>query len=141
DPSGSSSSYGGNPLVSAAAAAALRVIDEEHLVENSRAMGDYFLGQLRPFVERYPFVGEVRGEGLLLAIEFVRDKKTKEPLSKKIMEQFFFGMLRRGLLSMAYDSKFRIQPAMTIDRETIDEAVGIITETLDEIAESGKWTL
>ena len=61
NPSGSSSSYGGNPLVSAAAATALRIIDEEGLVENSRRMGEYFLRKLEPLVDRYPFVGEVRG--------------------------------------------------------------------------------
>src|SRR5262249_43360584 len=60
-PSGSSSSYGGNPLGAAAGAAALKAIDDEGLVENARAVGEAILRELAPFVDRYPFVGEVRG--------------------------------------------------------------------------------
>ena len=63
-PSGSSSSYGGNPLASAAGAAALRIIDEERLVENARDVGRAMLSDLESFVEDYSFVGDVRGRGL-----------------------------------------------------------------------------
>ncbi|HAR43283.1 MAG TPA: aspartate aminotransferase family protein [Bdellovibrionales bacterium] len=139
NPSGSSSSYGGNPLVSAAAATALRIIDEEGLVENSRRMGEYFLRKLEPLVDRYPFVGEVRGAGLFLAIEMVKDKTTREPLAKEIMYQVFKDFVKHGLLTMAYDAKFRIQPAMTIDEKTIDNAVAIITEVYDGMNKSGTW--
>lgn len=139
NPSGSSSSYGGNPLVSASAAASLRIIDEEGLVENSRRMGEYFLKRLAPFVERYPFVGEVRGRGLFLAIELVSDRATREPLSKKICERMFLACIQRGLLTMGYDPSFRLQPAMTIDEATIDEAVGVLTEVFD-LALSEGWT-
>jgi len=139
NPSGSSSSYGGNPLVSAAASTALRIIDEEGLVENSRCMGEYFLKKLEPMVERYPFVGEVRGAGLFLAIEMVQDKTTREPLAKKAMHQVFNEFVKRGLLTMAYDAKFRIQPAMTIDEKTIDNAVAVITEVYDEMKRTNSW--
>ncbi len=131
NPSGSSSSYGANPLASAAALASLQIIEKETLVENSRTMGQYFLEKLKPFDEKYPFIGEVRGVGLFLAVEFVKDKKTKEPLPKKIMENIFKECLKRGLLTMSYAPSFRIQPAMTIDRGTIDEVVGILAEVLD----------
>ena len=133
NPSGSSSSYGGNPLVSAAASAALQIIDEENLVDRSKRMGEYFLKKLMPMVEDYPFVGEVRGEGLFLAIELVNDKQTREPLPKAVTYKLFDELLKRGLLTMAYEAKFRIQPAMTIDEETIDESVAIITEVFNEM--------
>ena len=139
NPSGSSSSYGGNPLVSAAASAALRIIDEEDLVGNSQKMGRYFLDQLLPMLDQYPFVGEVRGEGLFLAIELVKDKVTREPLPKSVTHQIFHECLKRGLLTMSYEAKFRIQPSMTIDRDTIDESVSIIAEVFDEMKESGYW--
>ena len=138
-PSGSSSSYGGNPLVSASAFEALSIIDDEGLVENSRRMGEHFLSRLQPMLEKYPFVGDVRGTGLLLAIELVKDKKTKEPLPSKVMHQMFGEFLKRGLLTMAYDAKFRIQPAMTIDAQTIDTVVGIIGEVFDLTDRTDAW--
>src|SRR5690348_9905243 len=78
NPSGSSSSYGGNPLGAAAGAAALKAIDDEELVENARVVGEKFLAMLKPFEDAFSFVGEVRGRGMFLAIEMVKDKKTKE---------------------------------------------------------------
>ncbi|MFL5812637.1 MAG: aspartate aminotransferase family protein [Bdellovibrionia bacterium] len=139
NPSGSSSSYGGNPLVSAAAATALRIIDEEGLVENSARMGEYFLKKLKPMEDRYPFIGEVRGAGLFLAIEMVKDKKTKEPVAKTASQRVFMECLKRGLLTMSYDPSFRIQTAMTIDEQTIDNAVAILFEVFDDMAEKGYW--
>ncbi len=133
NPSGSSSSYGGNPLVSAAGAAALRIIDEEGLVENSRKMGAYFLKKLEPMVDLYPFVGEVRGAGLFLAIELVKDKKTREPLPKEITHKLFMECCKRGLLTMSYEARFRMQPSMTVDEATIDEAVAILTAVFDDL--------
>jgi 4-aminobutyrate aminotransferase-like enzyme len=139
NPSGSSSSYGGNPLAAAAAATALRIIDEEELVENSRRVGAHFLEKLRPMVERYPFIGEVRGAGLFLGIEMVRDKKTKEPLAKAVCQRVFQENLKRGLLTMSYAASFRIQPAMTIDSGTVDEAVSILSEVFDLIERERLW--
>jgi 4-aminobutyrate aminotransferase-like enzyme len=139
NPSGSSSSYGGNPLVSAAAATALRIIDEEGLVENSRKMGEYFLKKLMPMVDQYPFVGEVRGAGLFLAIELVKNKDTREPLAKNVTHRIFMEFVKRGLLTMAYEAKFRLQPSMTIDEATIDESVAIIAEVFDDMKETGWW--
>jgi hypothetical protein len=131
NPSGSSSSYGGNPLASAGALAALNIIDDEGLVENSSQSWTSLLGKLESFAEEYPFVGDVRGTGLLIAIEMVKDRTTKEPLSKKITYQIFDQCLKRGLLTMSYESTFRIQPAMTIDEQTVDNAVTIIREVFD----------
>jgi 4-aminobutyrate aminotransferase-like enzyme len=137
EPSGSSTSYGGNSLAAAAAAATLRIIDDEGLVENSRTVGAYFLKALLKFVEQYPFVGRVDGIGLLIGIRLVKDKTTREPLSKAATRRLFDDCLRRGLLTMAYSHNFRIQPAMTIDTATADEAVGILAEAFDALAASG----
>lgn len=128
NPSGSSSSYGGNPLAAAAADAALRIIDDEQLVENARVVGQALLGLLQPFEDRFRFVGQVRGRGLFLAIELVKDKKTKEPLSKAATNRIFAECLQRGLLTMAYAASFRIQPAMTLDEATARNAVAILEE-------------
>lgn len=137
NPSGSSSSYGGNSLAAAAAAATLRIIDEEGLVENSRRVGKYFLDSLAPFVDRYPFVGNVNGCGLLIGIQLVKDRNTREPLSQAATQRIFDECLQRGLLTMAYAANFRIQPAMTVDKPTVDEVVAILAEAFEAISASG----
>ncbi|MBC7537338.1 MAG: aspartate aminotransferase family protein [Bacteriovorax sp.] len=137
NPSGSSSSYGGNPLASAAALAATNIIIEENLVMNSKKMGAYFLEKINPFADRYSFVGEVRGIGLMLGIEMVKNKKTKEPLSKNATNWIFKEFLNKGLLTMAYASSFRIQPAMTIDHDTIDNIVEIMEKVFNTVEEKG----
>ncbi len=138
-PSGSSSSYGGNALAAAAGAAALRAILEERLVDNSRDVGDVLLAALRPFVDDYPFVGEVRGRGLLLGIELVRNKATKEPLSRAASRRIFDECLKRGLLTMAYSPSFRLQPSLTIDRATAMNGVAILKEVFDLVKLERFW--
>src|SRR5215470_8222965 len=107
NPSGSSSSYGGNPLGAAAGAAALRIIEEENLVENARKVGAFMLKELQGFVERYPFCGHAQGAGLFLGLELVKDKKTKEPLPRRVTERIFKEAVTRGLFTMAYSASFR----------------------------------
>lgn len=138
-PSGSSSSYGGNPLGAAAGAAALRAIDDEGLVENSRTVGGFMLERLRPFVDAYPFVGHVRGRGLFLSIELVKDKVTKEPLAKPAARRIFDECIRRGLLTMSYSPHFRIQPALTIDVETAANGIEILREVFDGVKAERSW--
>ncbi len=139
NPSGSSSSYGGNPLAASAALSALQIIDEENLVENSKEVGAYFLKKLEPFVDKFPFIGEVRGRGLFLSIEMVKDKTTKEPLSKAACQKVFMACLERGLLTMSYAPSFRIQPSMTIDTATVDTVVAILDEVFSEIAKQSLY--
>jgi 4-aminobutyrate aminotransferase-like enzyme len=139
-PSGSSSSYGGNPLGAAAGAAALKIIDEERLIENARDVGGALLTELQTFVDRYPFVGFVQGEGLFLRMELVKDKKTKEPLARAVTERIFQACVKRGLLTMAYSASFRIQPSLTIDRETALAGVAILREVFDELEAAGTWS-
>jgi 4-aminobutyrate aminotransferase-like enzyme len=140
NPSGSSSSYGGNALGAAAGAAALRVIDDEALVENARVVGDAMLRELAPFVDDYPFVGEVRGRGLFLAIELVRDKKTKEPLSAAATRRIYDACLTRGLLAMTYTARVRLQPALTIDEATMKNGVAILRDAFDRAKAEGWWS-
>jgi 4-aminobutyrate aminotransferase-like enzyme len=138
-PSGSSSSYGGNPLGSAAGAAALRIIDEERLTENAAAVGAVMLRELEEFVDRYPFVGFVQGAGLFLRVELVKDKKTKEPLPRRVTERIFAECVRRGLLTMAYAASFRIQPALTIDEATARNGLAILREVFDHFTRERLW--
>jgi 4-aminobutyrate aminotransferase/(S)-3-amino-2-methylpropionate transaminase len=139
NPSGSSSSYGGNPLAAAAGAASLRVIDEEQLVENARLPGAAMLEELRPFVDDYPFVSDVRGRGLFLAIDLVRDKSTKEPLATSAARRIYDACVQRGLLTMAYTPRIRLQPALTLDVATAKNGIAILREVFDVAKAEGSW--
>jgi len=138
-PSGSSSSYGGNPLGAAAGAASLRIIDEEDLTENARVVGEAMLAELRTYIDRYPFVGHVDGAGLFLRIELVKDRRTKEPLSRAVTERIFAECVRRGLLSMTYSASVRLQPALTIDEATAKNGLAILAEVFDLVTREGWW--
>ena len=140
-PSGSSSSYGGNPLGAAAGAAALEIIDEEQLVANAGRVGSAMLERLRGFEEHYGFVGHVRGAGLMIGLELVRDKKTREPLAKAATHRIFQECLRRGLLTMAYSASFRIQPALTLTREAAMEGLDVLSEVFDLVERERLWQL
>jgi 4-aminobutyrate aminotransferase/(S)-3-amino-2-methylpropionate transaminase len=137
--SGSSSSYGGNPLAAAAGAASLRIIEEEHLVENARAVGAVMLGILETWVERYPFVGHVRGAGMFMGLELVSDKQTKTPLPRTITERIFQEGVRRGLFAMTYAPSVRLQPPLTTDEATARNGLAILEEVFDWVAEEGLW--
>ena len=83
-----SSTTGGNPLSSAAALSVLQIMKKENLPENAHVLGEYLLSRLNELLTKYEFVGDVRGLGLVIGIEIVKDKKSKEPeagLCKKII--------------------------------------------------------
>jgi 4-aminobutyrate aminotransferase-like enzyme len=138
-PSGSSSSYGGNPMAGAAIFASLSIIEDDQLVENSAAVGEWMLGKLREMKERYEFIGDVRGKGLMIGVELVKDRRSKEPLEKKVCERVFQSSLRRGLISMVYNPHFRINPPLSIEREEAEMAMGILDESFAQLEREGGW--
>jgi 4-aminobutyrate aminotransferase-like enzyme len=134
-PSSSSSSYGGNPLASTAALATITTILDESLVENSREVGNYLLNGLRTLQEKYEFIGEVRGVGLLIGVELVKDRKTKEPLDKAVTRQMFLETVKRGMVSMNYKPNFRLNPPLILSREEAAEGLAILDEVFGHVAD------
>jgi len=130
NPSFSSSSYGGNPLASAAGLAALEIILKEDLVANAERVGAIMLAELGRLKEKYRTVGEVRGRGLLLNIELVEDRQSRRPLDKKITLDLYQECLRRGLVSMTYSPTIRINPPLVITEELAREGLAILDEAL-----------
>lgn len=133
-PSASSSSFGGNPLAATAALVTLRTILEEGLVEHAEKLGRHMLERLRPMQARFEFVGEVRGKGLMIGIELVRDKRTREPLDAPVAQAVFQEALRRGLIIMVSDSRIRINPALTMTEEVAEQGIGLLEECFAHIA-------
>lgn len=115
------STFGGSALASAVARAALKVIRDEHLVENSAKMGEYFMGKLRAIDS--PHVKEVRGKGLLIGVEL----KPEAGGARRFCE----ALMARGILAKeTHDNVIRFAPPCIIDQKTIDWAVERISEVL-----------
>ena len=129
-PSGNSSSYGGNALACAAALATLRVLREESLGANAATVGQYMLERLQRMAGRVSIVGDVRGKGLLLGIELVRDRVSKEGLSREQMRGVFTDILGRGVLVMPTGTALRINPPLVISEEEAAAGLDVIEAVL-----------
>ncbi|MBI2903429.1 MAG: aspartate aminotransferase family protein [Candidatus Methylomirabilis oxyfera] len=137
NPSGSSSSYGGNPLATTAGLATLDIILKERLVANAERVGAVMLKRLEAMQEKYRFIGDVRGRGLLIGIELVKDKRTKEPLPRPVTQKLFRACLQRGLLAMCYSYNIRINPPLTITEEEALEGLAILDEAFADLEKTG----
>jgi 4-aminobutyrate aminotransferase/(S)-3-amino-2-methylpropionate transaminase len=137
--SASSSSYGGNPLAATAALTTVEAIIDEKLVDNAARVGAFLLAELRGLQERYEFIGDVRGAGLLIGMDLVKDRGTREPLAREISEQIFLGALRRGLLLMGYFSRVRINPPLVLTESEARDGIAILDEVFAEIARDGRY--
>jgi 4-aminobutyrate aminotransferase-like enzyme len=134
NPSGSSSSYGGNPLAAAAALATVRTLKRDNVFANVTRVGAAMLSELRSWPDKLRWVGDVRGEGLFLGIELVQDRKSKEPLAKKICQEIFQEGLSRGLLAMSYTHAIRLQPALTIEEDMALQGLALLRESIAAVA-------
>jgi adenosylmethionine---8-amino-7-oxononanoate aminotransferase len=134
EPSGSSSSYGGNPLAAAAGLGAVEAILEEKLVENSARIGALMLDGLKALQEKYRFIGDVRGRGLMIGVEMVADRTTKEPLDKTITRALFHEALERGLITMSYSHVIRLNPPLVISEDEAMCGIDILDESFAAIA-------
>jgi 4-aminobutyrate aminotransferase/(S)-3-amino-2-methylpropionate transaminase len=138
NPSGSSSSYGGNPLASAAGLASLEIITRENLVENSERVGRAMLGRLEQMKEKHRIIGDVRGKGLLLGLDLVKDRRSKELVPKDFTKALFQECLRRGLVAMSYTPVIRINPPLSIDERTALDGLEILDEAIGALAREWK---
>jgi len=134
NPSASSSSYGGNPLAAAAGLATLEILVKEDLVRNAERVGKVMLARLQAMKEKHRCIGEVRGKGLMLGIELVRDRQTTEPLGKDVTRALYQECLRRGLVAMTYAPSIRINPPLVIQEQTALAGLAILDEALDVVA-------
>lgn len=130
-PSFSSSSYGGNPLAAAAANAVTRVIVEERLSEHARTLGAELLAVLQTLPARFPFIANVRGQGLLLGFDLVDEAGL--PFSRERCEKLFLACLRRGLLTQCYAPRVRINPPLVITRDQALEGLELLAEACAEL--------
>lgn len=133
NPSGSSSSYGGNPLAAAACDATLQIIKGQGLVENARRVGATLLARLQKLQAACPMIGAVRGRGLILGIDLV-NPKTGRPLETAVCRELFEEGLRRGLMTMAYTPSLRINPPLIITEQEALRGAELFEEALRAVA-------
>lgn len=132
---GPSTTFGGNPMACGAGLATLEVFEDESFVGNSKKIGKYLLSGLTKLMEKYEIIGEVRGKGCLLALEFVKDRKTKEPFNE-VLELFFRECLRRRLNpGVPVINLIRIAPPLIVDKEMVDCALSIMDESLEIVTD------
>jgi 4-aminobutyrate aminotransferase / (S)-3-amino-2-methylpropionate transaminase / 5-aminovalerate transaminase len=134
EPSGSSSSYGGNPLAAAAGLGAVEIIIQDRLVENSARVGKLMLTSLKELQEKYRFIGDVRGRGLMIGVELVSDQSTKAPLDGKITRALFHEALNHGLITMSYSHIIRINPPLVLSEEEAMCGIDILDQSFAAIA-------
>jgi len=135
--------YAGNPLACSAGLAVLKEIQKEKLIDNAENMGNILKKELTKLMDRYEFIGDVRGKGLLLAFELVSNRKTMEVLPKELNAYSVLVELayQRGLIIYSRRTRgglkgdhFLICPPLTIDLSGIHEIICILKESLDAMA-------
>lgn len=136
-------SWSGNPLGAAVNVAVMKYLREHDLVENCRKMGDYLRQQLREKIGHHPIVGDIRGLGLLVGVELVKDKNTKEsfPMSEKVAPRIQDAALELNMLIEASQGCNKgqagdglvIAPAFVVTKEQIDEIVSRLDKAITKI--------
>ena len=126
--------FGGNPVACAAALQVIDIVKEERLMENATRQGAHLMKRLREMQEKYPIIGDVRGKGLMVGVEFVKDRDTKEPASQEL-QNVMNKCFKRGLaIITAGKSTMRFAPPLVITHEIIDEGLEIFEGAVKEVA-------
>ncbi len=126
-----------NPVLCAAALATIAYIEKHGLVAHARELGRYSLERLQAMKDRHPLIGDVRGLGLFLGIELVKDRLTRERASDAA-EAVMYAALSRGLsFKTTMGNILTLTPALTITREEMDQALAIIEECIAEVERGG----
>lgn len=135
--------YGGNPLAAAVAVAVVNILVRDKIAENSRVVGAYLLEKLQEKVLPFWFVGDVRGKGLMQGMEFVRDKKTKEPfpIGQGVAEKVTQKLIKHGVIVYPgtgnadgeNGDQFLLAPPLNITKDQADEIVAAMVAGFGEL--------
>jgi len=132
--------YSGHPLACASAVASMTAMEDEGIIENARRIGEEILGPgLRALAEKHPVIGDVRGVGVMWAIELVNNRATKEPLapygaSSPAMNELVAACKREGLLPLTNFNRLHVVPPCTITAEEATEGLARLDRALASIA-------
>ncbi|MEO5596987.1 MAG: aminotransferase [Novosphingobium sp.] len=130
--------YSGHPVGAAAALAALKLIDELKVVENVADVGPYMMQGLKERLGQHPHVGDIRGKGLMLGIELMKDRESKEtfPMANRTGRQVLKAAAERGLITRALGDTLVFAPPLIITRADADEIVDKFALAVDDVLKS-----
>lgn len=126
------STFGGNPVCCAAALANIAVLQDEGLIEHAAELGNWALGELRTLQQRHELIGDVRGQGLMLGIELVRDRASKEPAATEAARVRATCREAGVLIGVGgqFGNVLRLQPPLVITQEQLAHAIRTVSEAL-----------
>ena len=132
-PGAHASTFGGNPLSCVAALETIKVL-RAGLIQNAETVGNHLLGRLLALKDKYPLIGDVRGKGLMVGVELVRDRQTKERATTE-RDRIVQAMFKRGVLILgAGRNALRFAPPLVINTAQIDSVLDVFEEALGELA-------
>jgi 4-aminobutyrate aminotransferase-like enzyme len=129
------STFGGNPIVSTAAKAVIDFIEEQNLLRNTEETGAYLKGKLLDLKDKHDLIGDVRGMGLLLAMELVEDRRTKTPATAATLQLMEAARQNRIMVGRGglYGNILRLSPPMNIGRADVDEFITRLDASLAKV--------
>jgi 4-aminobutyrate aminotransferase-like enzyme len=128
--------FGGNPVAAAAGLAVLDVIEDEGLIDNARIVGGHLMDRLSEMGDRHVQIGDVRGAGLFIGLELVRDRDAREP-APEIASLLINRLRHRGILVGAagrYGNTLKIRPPLCFSKDHVNTFIAACDEVLREIA-------
>jgi 4-aminobutyrate aminotransferase len=129
--------FGGNPLCCAAALATLDLVEREYAA-NAASVGEHFRGRLRELQARHDVVGDVRGKGLMIGMELVKDRASRTP-AKELCDAVIHRAFHNGLILLACGtSTVRFMPPLLVTKAEVDEAVTLLEASLVEAKEGAR---
>ncbi|HEX2048498.1 MAG TPA: aspartate aminotransferase family protein [Acidimicrobiales bacterium] len=133
-PGAGASTFASGNMACAAGVATLGMLEDGSILANGRKVGASMLAALRDLADRHPVIGDVRGVGMLMALELVADRTTKAPVPPATVRRLVLALARRGVLVAGAGAVLRITPPLVIDEEMALHGVGLLDEALAEVA-------
>uniref|UniRef100_A0A665UDM4 Alanine--glyoxylate aminotransferase 2, mitochondrial n=1 Tax=Echeneis naucrates TaxID=173247 RepID=A0A665UDM4_ECHNA len=130
--------FGGNAMACAVASSVLDTIKEDGMQQNTLEVGTYLIGELAKLRDKYEIIGDVRGKGLQIGVEMVKDKASRDPLPPQAMNEMFEDIKDMGVLigkGGVYGQTFRIQPPMCITKKDVDFFVAVFDKAVHSYME------
>ena len=134
-PGAGASTFASGNLACAAGVASLAILEDGTVLDHARRVGGVLLEALRALQDRHPVIGDVRGEGMLLALELVTDRSTKERIAPPLARALLVALARRGVLTAGGGAVLRLTPPLVISEKLALKGVALLDEALSEVEE------